>query len=167
MGLVVPIITLVMVASFALQSVTATTIVPLEKVVRWKSSDAKPPETLVKNGTGVPQYRIALVPLWRLEGGVVAIEIELTSPGDQSANRLGERKGKQPQAFVVELSDLQPGSTSPFGKTRTFSFPDLPQVYFRVEFRDTRLSKGAAGCASCQSIEQFTAVISVGASSRN
>src|SRR5579862_2130146 len=77
-------------------------------------------ETSLENPNTKEHYTLALVPLWALEGGIIAMEISIANPAHPEDNLLGERNDS-PQPFVIEVAELQRGiKRSRFGPTRTF-----------------------------------------------
>jgi hypothetical protein len=86
-------ITMFMLLALHPSSAQATTIVPVQKTARWNvnTSGESPWVTSVVDGMGATRFRVTLVPLWAVEGGVVAFEIVLTTPEQTAVNLLGER----------------------------------------------------------------------------
>lgn len=113
-------------------------------------------------GAGTKEYRVALQPLWALEGGVVAFEIVVTTPDEPYENLLGERQMDIPQAFVLELADLKSGiESSKFGATRTLKLPLPARGLLRVAVQDWRPGKGVGDCDDCTNIQGLTVKVEI------
>ena len=121
--------------------------------VAWRRSIASP--------KGV-QYQVALVPLWAVEGGIVAFEVAITGADESEHNLLGERDSAVPQAFVITVEDLAAGLPgSRFGATRSFKLKRPSKVLLRVQVVDHKLGSGQGNCRSCANIQALTAVVSL------
>jgi len=104
---------------------------------------------------GRDHYRLALVPLWAVEGGIVGIEILVARPEHPDANLLGERETDVAQPFVVTVEELESGvNKSRFGTTRYFK---LDHAKLRVEIKGSRLGEGVGDCNTCKNIQELTA----------
>ncbi len=114
---------------------------------------------------GVEQeYRVALQPLWAVEGGILGFEIIVATPDRPFDNLLGERDPKLQQPFAFYLRDLQRGlDSSKFGRARTFALPTPAKGRLRVEVLKWTLGKGAGSCDDCANIQALTATIRIDA----
>jgi len=126
--------------------------------VNWQAGkEALPWEVAVASPDGKQHYRLALVPLWAVEGGIVAIEIVVARSEHPNVNLLGERKDI-PQPFVITVEELEAGvSKSQFGATRVFR---VGRAKLQVEIKGTRLGPGLGECQNC--IQEFSAQILFG-----
>ena len=111
-------------------------------------------ETSVVSPDGKQHYRLALIPLWAMEGGIAGIEILLARPEHPDDNLLGQRETDVPQPFVVTVEELERGiNKSPCGATRDFK---LDRTTLRVEIQGSRLGKGVGECPNCRNIQELT-----------
>lgn len=111
-------------------------------------------ETAIVSPNGKEHYRLALVPLWAVEGGIVGIEILLASPEHPDDNLLGRRDTDAPLPFVVTVEELESGiKKSRFGAKRDFN---LKRAKLRVEILGWRLGDGIGDCGSCKNIQEIT-----------
>jgi hypothetical protein len=126
--------------------------------VTWRAGEeARPWEAAVASPNGKEHYRLALVPLWAVEGGIVAIEIVVARPEHPNDNLLGERTDV-PQPFVITVEELETGiNKSRFGATRLFK---VGQAKLRVQVKGSRIGPGLGECERC--IREFTAEIFFG-----
>jgi hypothetical protein len=118
-------------------------------------------ETAVVSPDGKEHYRLALIPLWAVEGGIIAMEILVAHPEHPDDNLLGERDN-HPQPFVVGVEELRRGiNRSRFGATRVFN---LDEAKLRVKIKGARLGNGVGSgstyCRDCKNIQEFTAEFS-------
>lgn len=129
--------------------------------VTWEAGlDPRPWETAVVSPTGKEHYRLALVPLWAVEGGIVAIEILVARPERPDHNLLGRRKSHVPQRFVLTVEELERGiNKSRFGAIRVFH---VGRVKLRVGIEGSRLGRGVGECEDCPNIQELTAQFSFG-----
>ena len=98
---------------------------------------------------------MALVPLWCVEGGTVAIEILLARPEHPDENLLGLRENDVPQPFVVTVEELESGiNKSRFGANRAFK---VRQAKLKIKILGSRLGTENC-CETC--IQEFTAELS-------
>jgi hypothetical protein len=132
-----------------------------QKRVTWQAgSDPQPWETMVAGPTGKEHYRLALIPLWAVEGGIVAIEILVAHPEHPGDNLLGRRDTDAPQPFVITVEELESGiNKSRFGATRVFK---VGQAKLHVKIQGSRLGEGVGECSSCKNIQEFTAELVFG-----
>ena len=133
-----------------------------QKRVTWRyGSEGRAWETAIVSPDGKEQYRVALIPLWAVEGGIIAMEILVANREHANDNLLGQRDD-QPQPFVIEVKELRRGiNRSRFGSTRIFN---LSQATLRVEIKGARLGNGVGSgsmyCRDCKNIQEFTAEFS-------
>jgi hypothetical protein len=128
--------------------------------VTWEAhGGALPWKTTAVNPNGKERYRLTLVPLWALEGGIVAIEIRLALPAHPDRNLFGERLMHQSQPFVITVEELRAGiENSQFGANRVLH---AGHVILRVKIQSASLGKGAGGCETCDNIQKLVAEISL------
>jgi hypothetical protein len=133
-----------------------------QKRIVWKyGADAGVLETTNNGPDKGEQYQFGLVPLWSVEGGVIAMEILVSNSEHPNDNLLGPRDNS-PHPFVVEVKELRHGiNGSRFSATRRF---DLERTNVIVKIKGSRLGKGV-GCGSiyckdCDNIQEFTAEFS-------
>jgi hypothetical protein len=113
-------------------------------------------ETVVVSPNGKEHFRLALVPLWCVEGGIVAIEILLASRERPEENLLGLRENNVPQPFVIEVEELESGiNKSRFGAKRTFK---VGRAKLKIKILGSRLGGENCECGNC--IQEFTAELS-------
>jgi hypothetical protein len=126
--------------------------------VTWQAGEeALPWEVAVASPNGREHYRLALVPLWAVEGGIVAIEIVVARPEHPNDNLLGERTDV-PQPFVITVEELEAGiNKSRFGAIRVFK---VGRAKLRVQVKGSRLGPGLGECQRC--IQEFTTEIFFG-----
>ena len=130
-----------------------------QKRVTWQAgTDPRVWESDVASPSGKQHYRLALVPLWAVEGGIVGIEILVSSPVHPDDNLLGRRENDVPQLFVITVEELENGiNKSRFGAKRVFN---VRRSKLRVEILSSRLSKAVGDCETCTNIQEFTAAFS-------
>jgi hypothetical protein len=132
-----------------------------QKRVAWQAG--KEPriwETAVVTPNGKEHYRLALVPLWAVEGGIVGIEILVARPEHPDDNLLGRRESDVPQPFVITVEELESGiNKSRFGATRVFN---VGRAKLQVEIQGSRLGEGVGECKSCKNIQEFIAELAFG-----
>jgi hypothetical protein len=116
---------------------------------------------------GHERYRVALVPLWAVEGGIVSFEFVLIKPGQPDTNLLGERPGYSEECqcypespFVVDLESLGPEAKRRYGASRRFAIPSSQQS-LNLEIRQVSRGHGVGSCESCPRIERLTARVTV------
>jgi hypothetical protein len=128
------------------------------KRVTWRAgTQPRVWETEVVSPNGKERFRLALVPLWCVEGGILQIEILLASPDHPDENLLGFRDNDVPQPFVITAEELTGGiKKSRFGDNRAFN---ARGAKVRIKILDSRL--GAENCQCGQCIQEFTAELSV------
>jgi hypothetical protein len=129
-----------------------------QKRITWQYGEDRGVWETVASPDKNDQYRFGLVPLWSVEGGVIAMEILVANPEHPDKNLLGTRDNS-PQPFVIEVKELRRGiSRSRFGATRRFS---LGQTKLVVKIKGARLGKGVGSgsiyCKDCANIQEFTA----------
>ena len=136
---------------------------PFRAKVHWKPWETKTDWRHPILGTdGNETYRVTLVPLWALEGGIVAIEITLSHPETPDKNLLGERENGVEQPFVVTVEQLENGiRKSKFGARRVFSLPKPEQGRLEVDIRGWKRGLGVGDCRDCPNIQRLDAVVSV------
>lgn len=124
------------------------------QVVTWNAgSDPVPWQAWVSAPNGSSRYRLSLVPLWAVEGGIVAIEVSVTDEKEPRTNLLGERDDK-PQPFVITVEELEAGiSNSTFGATRVFA---VGGSKLKGHIRNSRLGRGVGNCSACDNIQALT-----------
>ena len=133
-----------------------------QKRIVWKyGADAGIMETTSNSPDKDEQYQFGLVPLWSVEGGVIAMEILVANPEHPKDNLLGTRDNS-PHPFVIEVKELRHGiNGSRFGATRRF---DLGQTNLIVKIDGSRLGKGVGSgaiyCKDCDNIQEFAAEFS-------
>jgi hypothetical protein len=112
-------------------------------------------ETVVVSPDGNERFRLALLPLWCVEGGTVAIELLVASPEHPDENLLGVRDTDDPLPFVITVEELESGiNKSRFGANRSFK---LKQGKLKIKILGSRLGKEDC-CANC--IQELTAELS-------
>ena len=131
------------------------------KRVTWQAGrEPKPWETVVVGPTGKERYRLAIIPLWAVEGGIIAIEILAAHPNHRDVNLLGERVFDTPQPFVITVEELDSGiNKSRFGATRVFN---VGQTKLQVKIQGSRLGRGVGDCESCKNIQELTTELALG-----
>jgi hypothetical protein len=137
------------------------------ELVQWRhGAEALPWERLLTlPSAGSKQYRIALQPLWAVEGGIVGIEVMVALPSEPFANLLGERTNDTPTPLVFTVEDLAAGlKSTQFGGSRTFRLPKPAKGTLRVSVLDTELGRGVGVCSSCPNIQALTAQLEIEAS---
>jgi hypothetical protein len=129
----------------------------LRKRVTWQAgTDPRVWEAMVVSPNGKERFRLALVPLWCVEGGTVAIEIFLASPEHPDENLLGIRENDVPQSFVIKVEELESGiNKSRFGANRAFK---VRRAKLTIKILGSRLANENCGCGNC--IQEFTAELS-------
>lgn len=130
-----------------------------QKRVTWQAGkEPRVWETAVVSPNGKEHYRLALIPLWAVEGGIVGIEILVASPEHPDDNLLGRRETDVPQPFVLTVEELESGiNKSRFGATRVF---DVKRAKLKVEILRSRLGEGVGDCNDCKNIQEITAAFS-------
>jgi hypothetical protein len=117
----------------------------------------------VVSPNGKERYRLALVPLWAVEGGILGIEVLVARPEHPDDNLLGQRQSDVPQPFVVTVEDLESGiNKSRFGPIRDFK---LDRTTLRVEIQGSRLGEGVGECKDCKNIQELTVDFTFGSKS--
>jgi hypothetical protein len=129
--------------------------------VTWQvGSDPRPSETVLESPDGKQHYKLALIPLWAVEGGIVAMQILVARPKSPDKNLLDERTTNGSMKFVVTVEELKRGiKNSKFGAIRDFN---LEGARLRVEILGSRLGKGLGDCPDCSNIQEFAAMFSLG-----
>jgi hypothetical protein len=113
-------------------------------------------------GSASVEYRVALQPLWAVEGGILGFEIILATADRPFDNLLGERDPKFQQPFAFYLRDLQRGiGSSKFGATRTFRLPKPAQGRLRIQVLGWKPGKGVGSCDDCPNIDALTAKVEI------
>jgi hypothetical protein len=146
--------------AFALVCVRAESSgVWFQKRVTWQAGgEPRVWETAVVSPNGKEHYRLALIPLWAAEGGIVGIEILVASPEHPDDNLLGRRETDVPQPFVITVEELESGiNKSRFGATRVF---DVKRAKLKVEVLRSRPGEGIGDCNDCKNIQEITAAFS-------
>lgn len=112
-----------------------------QKRVTWQAGrEPRVWETAIVSPNGKEHYRLALVPLWAVEGGIVGIEILVASPEHPDDNLLGRRETEVPQPFVITVEELESGiNKSRFGASRVFN---VNRAKLKVELLGSRLGEG-------------------------
>jgi hypothetical protein len=111
-------------------------------------------DTTIGSPDGRERYRLALIPLWALEGGIVAMEILIARPEHPEDNLLGERQLNLAQPFVITVEELERGiNKSRFGTRRDFK---LQGIELRAEIQGSRLGEGVGDCRDCKNIQELT-----------
>lgn len=130
-----------------------------QRRVTWQAgSEPRVWETAVVSPNGKEHYRLALVPLWAVEGGIVGIEILVASPEHPDDNLLGRRETDAPLPFVLTVEELDSGiNKSRFGDRRVFN---LKRAKIRVKILGSRLGEGVGDCKSCKNIQGITTLFS-------
>jgi hypothetical protein len=130
-----------------------------QKRVTWQAGGApRVWETAIVSPDGKEHYRLAVVPLWAVEGGVVGIEILVANPERPDDNLLGRRDTDAPSPFVVTVEELESGiNKSRFGAKRDFN---LKRAKLRIEILGSRLGDAVGDCSSCKNIQEITAAFS-------
>jgi hypothetical protein len=126
--------------------------------VTWKAgAEPRRWETDVTSPNEKQHYRLTLIPLWCMEGGIVGMEFHVARPDAPDHNLLGDRTEAE-QPFVITVEDLQRGiDRSRFGAVRSFR---LGTTKFRLAIEGSRL--GPQACCSETCIQELTVQISVG-----
>jgi hypothetical protein len=128
--------------------------------VTWRTGrDPRAWETSVASPDGKERYRLALIPLWAVEGGIVAVEILLARPEHPDDNLLGQRETDVPKPFEVTLEELERGiDKSRFGANREFN---VDRLRLRVKIEGARLGKGVGDCKDCSNIQELTVLFTL------
>jgi len=125
-----------------------------KRVVWQHGKESRVWETSIESPDRKQHYRLAIIPLLAVEGGIVGMEILVARPEHPNDNLLGQRETDVPQPFVVTVEELESGiNKSQFGATRNFT---LDRTKLRVEILGSRLGKGVGECNSCTNIQEFT-----------
>jgi hypothetical protein len=120
-------------------------------------------ETKIASPDGKEHFRLALIPLWAVEGGIVGIEILVARPEHPDDNLLGQRQTDMPQPFVVTVEELESGiDKSPCGAMRNFK---LDHTTLRVKIQGSRLGEGVGECRNCKNIQELTIDFELGSES--
>ena len=140
-------------------------LVPWEQTIRWNvevNADTGPWEFPVLDSEGHERFRVALIPLWAVEGGVTAFEIAVATVQNPRLNLLGERRLDVAQAIVIDVRDLERGiDTSKFGRRRSFDVPMGGGGRLDVTVRGARLGRGAGMCDRCPNIQELRVTVAV------
>lgn len=132
-----------------------SSVIWFHKRVIWQGKGPRVWESAIDSPDRKEHYRLALIPLYALEGGIVAIEILVARPEHPDDNLLGERIMDVAQPFVVTVEELERGiNKSRFGTTRNFT---VDHAKLRVEIRGSRLGEGVGDCRDCKNIQELTA----------
>jgi hypothetical protein len=155
-------------ASFFLMLMSATaesTATWFHKRVVWQARmEPRIWETKIVSPDGKQHYRLALIPLLAMEGGIVGIEILVARPEHPDDNLLGKRDTDVPQPFVVTVEELERGiNKSPCGALRNFN---LDRTTLRVEIQGSRLGEGVGECPNCKNIQELTIEFDLGSESQ-
>jgi hypothetical protein len=134
------------------------------KSVVWQAGkEPRVWETKIVSPDGKEHFRLALIPLWAVEGGIVGIEILVARPEHPDDNLLGQRDTDVSQPFVVTVEELERGiNKSPRGATRDFK---LDRTTLRVEIQGSRLGEGVGECRNCKNIQELTINLVLGSES--
>jgi hypothetical protein len=125
-----------------------------QRVVWQAGEEPRVWDTTIGSPDGSERYRLALIPLWALEGGIVAMEILIARPEHPEDNLLGERQLNLAQPFVITVEELERGiNKSRFGTRRDFKFQG---VELRAEIQGSRLGEGVGDCRDCKNIQELT-----------
>lgn len=121
--------------------------------VTWEADrEPRPWQTVVDASDG--RYRVALVPLWAVEGGIVAVEIVLAHERTPDDNLFGERQSDTEQPFVITVETLEKGARkSRFGVSRLLNAGSLT---LNAKILSSRLGEGVGECKTCRNIQQLT-----------
>lgn len=139
-----------------MSATAASTATWFHKRVVWQAGkEPRVWETKIVSPDGKEHFRLALIPLWAVEGGgTVGIEILLARPEHPDDNLLGQRDAEVSPPFVVNVEDLEHGiKKSPCGATRDFK---LDRTTLRVEVHGSRLGEGVGECRDCKNIQELT-----------
>lgn len=124
-----------------------------KRVVWQAGKEPRVWETKIVSPDGEEHFRLALIPLWAVEGGILGIEILVARPERPDDNLLGQRDPDVPQPFVVTVEELERGiNKSPCGATRDFK---LDRTTLRVEIQGSRLGEGVGECRNCKNIQEL------------
>ncbi|MEO5819138.1 MAG: hypothetical protein ABIT71_01420 [Vicinamibacteraceae bacterium] len=150
----------------SIQSNTADArLVLSQQTVRWNISvnaDTGPWETAVLDADGRERFRVSVIPLWAVEGGVTAFEIALTSADKPGVNLLGTRRMGEAAAFVIEAAELERGiGRSTFGSKRSFGIPGSGGNLLEVTVLSSRLGKAAGMCDQCPNVQELRATLAI------
>src|SRR5579864_8017161 len=130
-----------------------------QKRVTWQAGrEPRVWETAIASPNGKEHYRLALVPLWAVEGGIVGLEILVATPEHLDDNLPGRRDANAQLPFVVTVEELESGiNKSRFGAKRNFN---LKRTKLNVEILGSRLGEGVGDCMTCKNIQEITAAFS-------
>jgi hypothetical protein len=130
-----------------------------KKHVTWRGgTNPRVWEVPVSNPKGTESYRLAIIPLWAVEGGIVSIEFLVAPREHPDDNLLGKRASDVAKPFVITVEELERGiNQSQFVRTRVF---DLGQTKFRIDVVSSRLGKGVGECSTCENIQEITVDLS-------
>jgi hypothetical protein len=124
-----------------------------KRVVWQAGKEPRVWETKIVSPDGKEHFRLALIPLWAVEGGIVGIEILAARPEHPDDNLLGQRDTDALQPFVVTVEELERGiNKSPCGAVRNFK---LDRTTLRVEIQGSRLGEGVGECRNCKNIQEL------------
>lgn len=124
-----------------------------KRVVWQAGKEPRVWETNIVSPDGKEHFRLALIPLWAVEGGILGIEILVARPEHPEDNLLGQRNPDVPQPFVVTVEELERGiNKSPCGATRSFK---LDRTTLLVKIRGSRLGEGIGECQNCKNIQEL------------
>ena len=125
-----------------------------QKRVTWQTGkEPRVWETQINSPNGKESYRLALVPLWAMEGGIVGMEILVADPKKPSVNLLGVRQTDVPQPFVITVEELEGGiDQSQFGAARRLN---VGHAELRIDIKGSRLGKGVGECGDCKNIQEI------------
>jgi hypothetical protein len=120
-------------------------------------------KTTIKNPNDQKEYQLILQPLWAVEGGVVALEIVVTRPGQPDVNILGKRENGVEYPFVITVEELENGlAHSKFGPLRRLQAEDIA---LNIKIEHFRLGKGLGSgsmyCSNCKNLQELSVWITV------
>jgi len=125
-----------------------------KRVVWQAGKEPRVWETKIASPDGKEHVRLALIPLWAVEGGILGVEILVARPEHPDDNLLGRRDSDALQPFVVTVEELERGiNKSPCGAVRNFK---LDRTTLRVEIQGSRLGEGVGECRNCKNIQELT-----------
>ena len=125
-----------------------------KEALRW--------ETQLPSPNGKEHYRLALIPLWYVEGGIYEMAIfisrrslhSIEGVNDLDFNLLGKFEDEKPHPYLISVEDLENGiDKSPFGAIRVFK---VDKGKLTVKVVNWHIGRGSGECDSCPRIEDLT-----------
>ena len=128
-----------------------------KRVVWQAGKEPRVWETKIVSPDGKEHFRLALIPLWAVEGGIVGIEILLARPEHPDDNLLGQRDTDVSQPFVVTVEELDVVSTNPHVAPRETSNWTAPRC--ELKFRGLVLEKASANVGTARTFRSLRLIL--------